>query len=147
MTAHEEKARAFADHVQRLYHHLIEQYTPGVEGLSKREIEALLFVGAHVPCVMKEIAEALHLTSSAATATVDKLIGKGLVSRFRSEADRRFVSVELTGKGQSVYEVTLQQLCDTTDAMLGALDETEQRDLFTLLSRIPGPAPRVDGTG
>lgn len=147
MTAHEEKAKAFADHVQRLYHHLAEQYTPGAQGLSKRETEALLFIGAHVPCVMKEIAEALHLTSSAATATVDKLIGKGLVSRFRSEADRRFVSVELTRKGQGVYEVALQQLCTTTEAMLGALDETEQRDLLALLSRIPDPAPQADGTG
>lgn len=45
----------------------------------------------------------IHLTPSAMTTAIDKLVQKGYVERRRSRTDRRVVKLGLTHKGRVVY--------------------------------------------
>lgn len=48
---------------------------------------------------MTELAKVLGLTPGALTTASDKLIGKGYITRFRDEKDRRVVYLEMSEKG------------------------------------------------
>jgi DNA-binding MarR family transcriptional regulator len=50
-----------------------------------------------------QVAQIMHLTPSAMTSVIDKLVAKGYVERRRSSRDRRVVKLGLTHKGRIVY--------------------------------------------
>lgn len=50
-----------------------------------------------------QVARMIHLTPSAMTTAIDKLVQKGYVERRRSRTDRRVVKLGLTHKGRVVY--------------------------------------------
>ena len=50
-----------------------------------------------------ELADRTHRTKSAMSMMIRKLSDKGLVSKIRTEADKRKVALTLTGKGKIVY--------------------------------------------
>lgn len=50
-----------------------------------------------------QVAKMIHLTPSAMTTAIDKLVDKGYVERRRSNTDRRVVRLGLTHKGRVVY--------------------------------------------
>ncbi|GLY45553.1 MarR family transcriptional regulator [Leuconostoc lactis] len=50
-----------------------------------------------------QVAKMFHLTPSAMTTAIDKLVEKGYVERRRSNKDRRVVRLGLTHKGRVVY--------------------------------------------
>ena len=56
------------------------------------------------PVPMGELADALDITMAGATGLVDRMVQAGLLSRQRSEADRRLVLVALTPKGVQALE-------------------------------------------
>jgi DNA-binding MarR family transcriptional regulator len=67
--------------------------------LNNPELQVMIYLGKSGPRKMSEIADHLSLGVSNLTAIVDKLVGKNLVERYRSERDRRLVMVELTQEG------------------------------------------------
>jgi DNA-binding MarR family transcriptional regulator len=46
--------------------------------------------------------------ASNATRICDRLVGAGLMERHEDPADRRYIRLELTGKGQDLVETVLQ---------------------------------------
>ena len=50
-----------------------------------------------------QVAKIVHLTPSAMTTAIDKLVDKGYIERRRSNKDRRVVRLGLTHKGRVVY--------------------------------------------
>ncbi|MGX7051709.1 MarR family winged helix-turn-helix transcriptional regulator [Leuconostoc palmae] len=50
-----------------------------------------------------QVARIVHLTPSAMTTAIDKLVDKGYIERRRSNQDRRVVRLGLTHKGRVVY--------------------------------------------
>lgn len=50
-----------------------------------------------------QVAEMVHLTPSAMTSVIDKLVKKGYVERQREANDRRVVRLALTHRGRTVY--------------------------------------------
>ncbi|HLA63927.1 MAG TPA: MarR family transcriptional regulator, partial [Rhodothermales bacterium] len=57
--------------------------------LTKPELLALGVLGVHGPSRMGEVAAHLAVGQSAVTPVIDRLEGRGLVARRRSEEDRR----------------------------------------------------------
>ena len=51
-------------------------------------------------CKMTEIAKFLHVTTSAATGVVDRMVKSGLLKRVRVAGDRRIINIKLTQKGK-----------------------------------------------
>lgn len=100
---------------------------------------------------MSEIADRLMLAVNSATSVVDKLVEKSVVSRERSDGDRRIVQVELTEAGRQIYEAAREGRMHMGRAMLTTLTEKEQDELLGLFRKMtqdmPQPAVGRTATG
>ena len=80
------------------------------EDVTLPQYRALVVLGQHGPRRPVDLAAALSVTPPTATRMCDRLAGKSLVVRDRSEEDRRAVSVSLSSAGHElVSEVTARR--------------------------------------
>jgi DNA-binding MarR family transcriptional regulator len=99
-------AREVAEEVGRLYPAVYRRFkapTRGVNGadVTPRMLTVLRHLAGSGPLTVSEQAEHLGLTKATVSELVDRLAGKGLVTRMRDDRDRRRVFVWLTPDGQS----------------------------------------------
>jgi DNA-binding MarR family transcriptional regulator len=73
--------------------------------LSKSHVYILADISLRGECTVTDIANHLEITLSAVTSLVDKLCSADLVTRVRSEEDRRVVFLKLTEKGEKVLGI------------------------------------------
>lgn len=79
--------------------------------ISRAEIHAIIAIGRGRPKTMTHVANILEIKVSTLTSTVNKLVKKGYVERFRDDKDRRIVKISLTEKGFKAaheYEVFME---------------------------------------
>lgn len=96
--------------------------------------------GAHparVPC--SYIRDRLLDRTPDVTRLLDRLERAGLVGRGRAEHDRRVVEVGLSEEGLQRLELLFEPVERTVDALLGNLNDDEQRQLSFLLEKMRGP--------
>ena len=103
---------------------------------SKQECSVILRLGRDGDCTMSELAHKINLSLSSATLIADKLNEKKLISRTRSEDDRRVVRVMLTVEGRDAFDSANEMMVTLGKAMLEALEEREQDKLLALFSKI-----------
>jgi DNA-binding MarR family transcriptional regulator len=104
--------------------------------LSRQESFAVNALGRSGPATMGTLAKKLSSSMSALTAIVDRLVDHGIVSRERSEEDRRIVRITLTAKGLSLYQEHLKTQLDLSRKMLSCLSPREQDALLDILRKI-----------
>jgi DNA-binding MarR family transcriptional regulator len=73
-----------------------------VPEMSREEMRTFAVLGAYGRVTMTSLADRLTIPLSTATHTIDRLVGKSLVVRTRSEEDRRIVLVEVSDFGQKL---------------------------------------------
>ena len=100
----------------------------------KPELKILEILGKNGPSIMTDVAERAGLSVSTLTSIMDSLVEKSLVSRERSEEDRRIVRVDLTRQGRKLYAEILEFQVGIVRLMLNALNKQEQ-DAFVGLFR------------
>ncbi|HJF64870.1 MarR family transcriptional regulator [Slackia equolifaciens] len=96
------------------------------ESLTIAEIHTIHAVGLHDSSPMNVVAARLGVTLATLTASINKLVSKGFVTRSRSQADRRQVLVSLTAPGRSAYrthELFHKQLVDAALSVLSPEEE------------------------
>lgn len=103
--------------------------------LSNSEIFTCEALGRKGRCMMTELAKECGFPLSSMTGIVDRLVTKEYVARFRSDEDRRSVFVELTKKGDQVYQECLEAEMELIIAMMDALEPREQDELLDLLGK------------
>lgn len=103
---------------------------------TKQELMAIDALGLDGPARMGYIAERLGLGQSAVTPIVDRLEERGLVSRMRSQTDRRVWLVELTANGRRAFAEEDGVYRQVAGAMLAPLDNAERATLTALLQKI-----------
>ncbi len=69
------------------------------ESIPKSQLILLYILLEHRQMTIKQLAEELHITSSAATQLVEHVVNLGLAERIETKDDRRQVNVRLTGEG------------------------------------------------
>ena len=81
---------------------------------------------------------ARHICHDAGSLTriLDELEERGLVTRARSETDRRVVALTLTTKGLSMVETLLPRVVEFWNGLLGDFSHAEIKSLVKLLSRL-----------
>lgn len=72
---------------------------PAQNDLSMHQVYFLMFLARQITCTPSDVAQEFGVTLGAVTGFVDRLYKLGLVSRVRSEEDRRLVLIQLTDKG------------------------------------------------
>jgi DNA-binding MarR family transcriptional regulator len=82
---------------------------PDGTGITQSQLRVVRFVYLHDGPTLRQIADALLITPSAATQFVDKLVKRGLAVREEGDADRREVNVRLTERGARLARLCLQE--------------------------------------
>ena len=111
-------------------------------GLSSSEFFALDLVGRNGKCTMTELAKGCGLMLSSMTGVVDRLVDKEYVERVGDEEDRRRVWVELSKKGQKVYQELLEAEMEMIISIMDSLEPDEQDMLLRVLGKAIASAPR-----
>jgi MarR family 2-MHQ and catechol resistance regulon transcriptional repressor len=96
-------------------------------------LEALHHIG---PLCQSELAEKLLRSGGNLTLVVDNLEKAGYVLRERDPADRRFVVVRLTEKGQSFITVLFPKVVANVTREMSVLSSTELADFGRLCKKI-----------
>ena len=107
---------------------------PDSPKLNPPDMQALLFVAQNPDCISSDVGGFLGVVPTTTSALVDRLVRQGLLSRARTEANRRVVLLRLTGPGEAVVRQIIAQQNDHCRIMLEALSETE-RDAFLSAAR------------
>lgn len=96
-------------------------------------LEALLHRG---PLRVNAIAETVMVTSGSMTASINRLIDKGLVARSVHEGDARVRMVALTDAGRALIEPAYESHARTIEATFAALSAEERSTLLGLLLKV-----------
>lgn len=96
-------------------------------------LEALHHIG---PLCQSELAEKLLRSGGNLTLVVDNLEKAGYVERERDPADRRFVVVKLTSKGETFIAALFPKIVANVTREMAALSSTELSDLGRLCKKI-----------
>ena len=96
-------------------------------------IEALFHLG---PLCQGELAGKLLRSGASMTSVVEGLEKRGLVVRQRTEEDKRFVRVALTGKGRRLIQEIFPGHAETVTRLFSVLTEEEQEQLRRLCRKL-----------
>ena len=105
-------------------------------GIDGRELGILLLLGSHEPASQQQAAQRLGVDRTTMVAMLDKLEGKGLVSRHPHAEDRRRNVVELTAAGQETLRLARRASDDAERALLAPLSPRKGEEFREALRRI-----------
>jgi DNA-binding MarR family transcriptional regulator len=98
-----EKEAALMEETDHLFSAVWKKYQyflmPEDSDLSMHQMMFLKYLERRVTCTPSDIAQQLGITLGAVTGFVDSLYKLGLITRTRSEEDRRVVLIQLSPKG------------------------------------------------
>ena len=80
------------------------------------------------------------------SSIIDRLVRRGLLSRERTEENRRVVQLRLTKEGQKVQSQVLNYHLAHCRAMLGTLKQSEQEVFVRLISTIADTVSQAGGS-
>jgi len=89
-----------------------------------------------------EVAEQLDLSLASASAMIDRLVNQSLIDRFRSESDRRVVSVQLSSLGRMQIAELQKQRREFLDHLFSRMTEVDLKTLLELIERVEESSER-----
>ena len=104
--------------------------------LNKLEFSILMLIQANEKLTPKRLANALNIPASNLTILLDRLEKKTLVTRARSDEDRRVQDVSLTNKGLALTKKLLKLTEQMEENILKHITSAEKQMLFELLRKI-----------
>jgi DNA-binding MarR family transcriptional regulator len=116
------------------------------EEITLPQYRALIVLAARGAMRPVDLAEELSITASTATRLCDRLVQKDLISRARTEADRRTVELDLTPRGKKLLEDVTTARRGEIARILGALPASDRAVVtegMTLFAKAAGE--REDG--
>jgi len=105
----------------------------GLSDSDFRVLEVLLHKG---PMPVNTIGPKVFLTAGAISTAVDRLHGKGLVSRISSETDRRIHMVDLTEKGRRLISRVFDAHAKHLEELASVLTPAERLQLTEALKKL-----------
>jgi DNA-binding MarR family transcriptional regulator len=105
-------------------------------GLSIIEIDTIIVIGRNGTKNMSQIAKMLGVSSGTPTVTIDRLISKGYVIRKRDMQDRRQVFIQLSHKGDEVFENIISLKQKVSEKIFGILTDTEKKSCISVLTKL-----------
>jgi DNA-binding MarR family transcriptional regulator len=83
-----------------------------------------------------DLAQNICHDAGSLTRLVDQMVERGLVTRSRSETDRRSVTLSLTPRGSSLVEALAPKVVDFWNELLSGFSHAEVDTLISLLTRL-----------
>lgn len=104
--------------------------------LSPVEFTILALLAHNEDVTPKRLAQAVAVSAPAVTLLIDRLAERGLLTRDRSDADRRTQLLRLTRKGSLLAQQSLEVSRTMENDLLRALSEAERAMLMELLLKV-----------
>lgn len=104
------------------------------KGMTLPQMHTLEILGIHGALRMKELAEAMGVTTGTLTVQVDRLQDKDYVRRRPHESDRRSIMVELTPKGEKLFEEHDRLHLRLTEELVSACPKEDRETLLRCLT-------------
>jgi DNA-binding MarR family transcriptional regulator len=104
--------------------------------LSHQEMRVIEILGDSGMQMMRVIAAELSVAVNSLTKIIDHMEEKKLVTRVRSNSDRRVVHVKLTTEGKSACRALKKAKADFHRSILSVLTDDEQEILLVLFRKI-----------
>jgi DNA-binding MarR family transcriptional regulator len=117
------------------------------EGVTLQQFSVLGLLARVGPVPMSRLSTELHVTPPNVTGVVDRLERKELVKRLASPGDRRKKEIQLTAKGESLYERVRNRYSATIQESLDTLTREEQEILAKLLRKLRNEIVRREEEG
>lgn len=108
----------------------------GAARITPAQWSALILVGERKACGVKDIAEALRITSSAATQLVNGLVRGGHLVRKESKEDGRAVALSLSPRTKARLRTMRSAALKRTLELLEALSDRELGHYLALTTKI-----------
>ncbi|HUU00373.1 MAG TPA: MarR family transcriptional regulator [Myxococcota bacterium] len=105
-------------------------------GLTGPQLVCLRVLENQGPLTPGKLAREVALSQGTITGIVDRLLNRQLVTRERSQADRRSVSVAITRKGLEMIETAPSPLQESFALRLRKLPQENQLVIHTILNQI-----------
>jgi DNA-binding MarR family transcriptional regulator len=115
-----------------------DQHRKGDGDLSVAQVRALFALDARKAATAGEIAALARLSPASVTGMLDELEREGIVTRVRSDADRRRVLVALTEEGRTVLAKRRRRWLKRWEAAMGDVPERDLEAAADAMRRIGG---------
>jgi DNA-binding MarR family transcriptional regulator len=104
--------------------------------LNPPDTETLLFVGNHPDCMASDVAQYIGVAPTTASSIIDRLVRRDLLSRDRTEENRRVVKLRLTQKGNRATQRIIYLQLTKCAALLITLQPEERQVFLKLISKM-----------
>jgi DNA-binding MarR family transcriptional regulator len=115
-----------------------DQHRKTDDGLTIAQVRALFALDKNEAATAGEIAETARLSPASVTAMLDDLERDGIVTRVRSDTDRRRVLVLLTDEGRAVLKKRRRLWLKRWDVAMADVPERDLKAAADVLGRITG---------
>jgi DNA-binding MarR family transcriptional regulator len=122
----------------RLVHRTVGSRASLSDDITPAQWGVLMFIEQHGSCSLRAVAEALGISSPAATQLTDGLVDAGLVARRGSTRDRRTVELTLSGKARSRVRTARRKVIQTFLGAFKILTDAEFDRYCALTRKIAG---------
>lgn len=130
---------------------LLQQRARARMGLKANDFRAVQFLAAQeasgTPARPSELADALAVTTAAATMTIDRLVQRGLALREPDPDDRRSRLVRLTTSGQEGLTDAYEDLPRAVQELLDAVPTEEAERIAALATAVQEVVDRTAAPG
>ena len=106
-----------------------------IRGFSLNHMEIIKFIAHKEDVTMKDIATWLNITPPSASALVDTLVNKKLVTRVQSKKDRRTIHIILNKETHKFINSIHKNKLTVFKKMLSKLSKEDQVDLIRILNK------------
>lgn len=107
-----------------------------IAGLTAPQADVLFVLGNSGGMTFREIGEHTLISKGTLTGVVDRLESKRLVRRVTSAADQRCTQVQLTGRGERLFEQHFPRQVDYLKQRFDRLSKTEKAEAARLLEKL-----------
>ena len=104
--------------------------------LRRIDFTILMLVASNPNVTQRQMSVALDVSAPRLTLVCDKLVERELITRTRSEDDRRKQTIALTRKGIALVRKAERIAANMEGELLGHLSEAERAQLFQLLEKV-----------
>lgn len=104
--------------------------------LADSHILILVYLSKKKMCTVSDITSYLGITSGGGTVLTDTLLKHNLITRTRSEADRRVVQLSLTKEGESIVEQIIKQKAKMFTQLFDDIEEDDIEKIISIFSKL-----------
>jgi DNA-binding MarR family transcriptional regulator len=126
------------DNIRRVFQ-VVNEQSKRVEretGLTGPQVWAIKVIAEHGNIRVSDLAKNMYLHPTTVVGIIDRLEKRGLVSRLRSQEDRRVVDVALTDEGRSLVESSPEVASNKITHGLESLSEPQLDIIYQGLDRL-----------